>query len=86
MFEIDAEWGSFRTGSLFSMVTTLLLFVLFIPQEQVDVLDGGKGFDVPSHRHAERTGGVGDLKASVEVPAAQQSGEEPRVGEEPPDS
>ena len=32
LFEIDAEWGSFRTGSLLSMVTTFLLFVLFIPR------------------------------------------------------
>lgn len=32
LFELDAEWGRFRTGSLLSMVTTILLFVLFIPR------------------------------------------------------
>lgn len=32
LFELDNEWGSFRTGSLLSMITTLLLFLLFIPR------------------------------------------------------
>jgi cation transport ATPase len=32
LFELDAEWGRFRMGSLLSIVTTILLFVLFIPR------------------------------------------------------
>ncbi len=35
LFEIESEWNSFRTGSLLSMVTTLLLFIVFIPRFQV---------------------------------------------------
>lgn len=32
LFEINREWDKFRTGSLVSIVTSLLLFVLFIPR------------------------------------------------------
>lgn len=32
LFEIDREWDKFRTGSLLSIVTSLLLFVVFLPR------------------------------------------------------
>lgn len=32
LFEINREWDRFRTGSLLSIVTSLILFVLFIPR------------------------------------------------------
>jgi len=32
LFEVNREWDKFRTGSLLSIVTSLLLFVLFIPR------------------------------------------------------
>ncbi|RLI10646.1 hypothetical protein DRO42_00640 [Candidatus Bathyarchaeota archaeon] len=32
LFEIEREWDKFRTGSLLSIVTSLLLFVLFLPR------------------------------------------------------
>ena len=34
LFEIEAEWNSFRTGSMLSVVTTLLIFLVFIPRFQ----------------------------------------------------
>jgi hypothetical protein len=32
LFELNDEWDRFRRGSMWSMVTTILLFVLFIPR------------------------------------------------------
>lgn len=32
LLEIDREWGKFRTGSLLSIVISLLLFVIYIPR------------------------------------------------------
>lgn len=32
LFELNDEWDKFRRGSMWSMVTTVALFVLFIPR------------------------------------------------------
>ena len=32
LIEIDNEWSRFRTGSLLTMVTIIVLFLLFIPR------------------------------------------------------
>jgi len=34
LFEIESEWNSFRTGSMLSAITSLLLFIVFIPRFQ----------------------------------------------------
>ena len=41
LFEIDREWSKFRTGSLLSMLTSLLLFVIFIPRFLTSLRRGG---------------------------------------------
>lgn len=32
LFEINEEWDRFRRGSMWSIVTTVVLFILFIPR------------------------------------------------------
>ena len=32
LFELNEDWDKFRRGSMWSMVTTVVLFVLFIPR------------------------------------------------------
>jgi len=45
LFEIDREWNRFRTGSLLSVVTSILLFLLFIPRFFLYTLRRGGPFD-----------------------------------------
>jgi hypothetical protein len=45
LFEIDSEWGSFRTGSLLSLVTTVLLFIVFLPRYFLVTLKQGGPLD-----------------------------------------
>ena len=45
LFEIDLEWSSFRTGSLLSLVTTILLFVVFLPRYFMVTLRQGGPLD-----------------------------------------
>lgn len=45
LFEIESEWGSFRTGSLLSLVTTVLLFIVFLPRYFLVTLRQGDPLD-----------------------------------------
>lgn len=45
LFEIDREWNRFRTGSLVSVITSILLFVLFLPRFFLYTLRRGGPFD-----------------------------------------
>jgi hypothetical protein len=45
LFEIDREWNKFRTGSLVSILTSLLLFILFFPRFFLVTLRKGGPFD-----------------------------------------
>jgi hypothetical protein len=45
LFEIDSEWGSFRTGSLLSMVSITLLFIIFMPRYFLVTLRQGGPMD-----------------------------------------
>jgi hypothetical protein len=45
LFEINSEWDRFRTGSLLSIVTTLILFLIFIPRFLLITLRRGGPFD-----------------------------------------
>lgn len=45
LFEITSEWDRFRTGSLLSIVTTLILFLIFIPRFLLVTLRRGGPFD-----------------------------------------
>lgn len=45
LFEIDREWDKFRTGSMVSIVTSFLLFVLFLPRFFWVTLRRGGPFD-----------------------------------------
>ena len=45
LFEIDSEWNSFRTGSLLSLITTILLFLVFLPRYFLVTLKQGGPLD-----------------------------------------
>jgi RsiW-degrading membrane proteinase PrsW (M82 family) len=45
LVEISNEWNRFRNGSLLSIVTTIILFVLFIPRFFLTTLRRGGPFD-----------------------------------------
>lgn len=45
LFEIDREWGKFRTGSLVSILTSFLLFLVFFPRFFLVTLRRGGPFD-----------------------------------------
>ncbi len=45
LFELSGEWDRFRTGSLLNIVTTIVLFVLFIPRYLLVTLKRGGPFD-----------------------------------------
>jgi hypothetical protein len=45
LYEISSEWDRFRTGSLLSIITTLILFFLFIPRYFLITLRRGGPFD-----------------------------------------
>ena len=45
LFEIESEWTSFRTGSLLSLISTGMLFILFIPRYLLITLRQGRPFD-----------------------------------------
>ena len=45
LFEINSEWDRFRTGSLLSIVTTLILLLIFIPRFFLITLRRGGPFD-----------------------------------------
>ena len=45
LIEIDSEWSKFRTGSMVSMVTSTLLFILFIPRFFLVTFRRGGPFD-----------------------------------------
>lgn len=45
LLEIDSEWNKFRTGSLFSVATSILLFILFLPRFFIYTLRKGGPFD-----------------------------------------
>ena len=45
LFEIDSEWNKFRTGSLVSILTSLLLFLIFFPRFFMVTLRRGGPFD-----------------------------------------
>lgn len=45
LFEIESEWSSFRTGSLLSLITTILLFLIFLPRYFLVTLRQGGPLD-----------------------------------------
>ncbi len=45
LFEIDREWNKFRTGSMVSILTSLLLFVMFFPRFFLVTLKRGGPFE-----------------------------------------
>jgi RsiW-degrading membrane proteinase PrsW (M82 family) len=45
LVEISNEWNRFRNGSLLSIITTIILFVLFIPRFFLSTLRRGGPFD-----------------------------------------
>lgn len=45
LFEIEREWGKFRTGSMLSIVSSLLIFLVFLPRFFLVTLRRGGPFD-----------------------------------------
>lgn len=45
LIEISNEWSGFRTGSLLSIITTIVLFILFIPRFFIITLRRGGPLD-----------------------------------------
>jgi hypothetical protein len=46
LLEIDQEWSKFRTGSLVSILTSIILFVIFFPRFFLVTLRKGGIFDI----------------------------------------
>ena len=44
-FELSEEWDKFRRGSMWSIVTTVLIFLLFIPRYLIATLKTPNRFD-----------------------------------------
>ena len=45
LFEINSEWDRFRTGSLLSIMTTLVILISFIPRYFLVTLRRGGPFE-----------------------------------------